>query len=229
MAEPSARPPRWVPAASDLRRQIKNGTYPPGSQLPTVPEIQERYSIGNRSAREVQQALIAEGLATARKRQGVYVTGDTDDGTAPQRAAPRRTHSARRQRPADAPTTGDEDLTTAATADHRDQPPPDVALILQIDTADPVDIRTEELHDDHGPVAVRTAYTARPTSAPPTVITHTSARHPTQAEADALEIPRAGIVLVHDETHLDRTGPAVLTRTAYRADRIRLSDQYRPE
>ena len=58
-------------------------------------------------------------------------------------------------------------------------------------------------------------------------MTHTHARPATDDEARALEATGAPVVLCQDETHTDEH-PIRLVRTVYRADRVRLSDQYRP-
>ncbi|PSK80860.1 DNA-binding GntR family transcriptional regulator [Murinocardiopsis flavida] len=239
-----APPIKWESVSSALRAEIMAGTYAPGAPLPSIADVSTRYDIGNKTARKALNDLISQGIAVAHKGRGTYVadhplapfgeTGPEGDAltpphTRPDTPRPRRTHAARRRAPADAPTAGDDDL-HALTTTERAPAPTDIAIILGTGGNDVPTVR-RILSDDHGPVALRTHYTpdteARADAT--TVVTHTSARTATAEEAGALQTSRATVVLVHDETSYRLDGPAIeYTRTAYRAETIRLSDQYQP-
>src|SRR5215469_7269546 len=60
--------------ASDLRAAIQSGDYPPGSRLPGENDIMRDYKVARMTARQALAQLINEGLVTARKGAGVYVS-----------------------------------------------------------------------------------------------------------------------------------------------------------
>ncbi|WP_170134420.1 GntR family transcriptional regulator [Murinocardiopsis flavida] len=223
-----------------MRAEITAGTYPPGAPLPSIAEVSARYDVGNKAARKALRDLVERGVAVAHKGRGTFVadhplapTGPEGDAltphTRPATPRPRRTHAARRRAPADAPTAGDDDL-HALTSTERAPAPTDIAIILGTGERDVPTVR-RILSDEHRPVVLRTHYTpdTEALADATTVVTHTSARTATAEEADALQMSRANVVLLHDETSYRLDGPAVEhTRTAYRADAVRLSDQYQP-
>src|SRR5690606_41665211 len=77
------RPPRDGPVASsaplslrvveDIRRQILDGTLPPGSQIPSRAQLTRKYQVGETAARHALRALAAEGLVVGRIGSGHYV------------------------------------------------------------------------------------------------------------------------------------------------------------
>lgn len=117
-------PYKHAPIADALRRRIHDGTYPPGQRLPSIPELRRTFAIGDRTARAALQTLISEGLATAHRRRGTYVSGSTSTDTTPSQPRPRRTHSARRHRPADAPTQETTTSPPTPPAPHTPRHPP---------------------------------------------------------------------------------------------------------
>ena len=66
------RPP-YVQVADVLRRDIAEGTYPPGSQLPPAREIQERFQVANSTAQNAYRSLKQEGLVYSVKGRGIFV------------------------------------------------------------------------------------------------------------------------------------------------------------
>ncbi|WP_256098003.1 winged helix-turn-helix domain-containing protein [Streptomyces sp. MnatMP-M17] len=54
--------PPYAQVADILRREITEGTYPPGSQLPPVREIQERFTVANSTAQNAYRYLRQAGL-----------------------------------------------------------------------------------------------------------------------------------------------------------------------
>ncbi|WMI61471.1 winged helix-turn-helix domain-containing protein [Streptomyces rochei] len=61
-----ARPP-YAQVADILRREIVEGAYPPGSQLPPAREIQERFKVVNSTAQNAYRSLKQAGLVYAVK------------------------------------------------------------------------------------------------------------------------------------------------------------------
>lgn len=73
------RPP-YVQVADFLRRDITEGTYPPGSQLPPAREIQERFQVANSTAQNAYRSLKQEGLVYSVKGRGVFVRQTPEPG-----------------------------------------------------------------------------------------------------------------------------------------------------
>ncbi|MGW3086710.1 GntR family transcriptional regulator [Streptomyces sp. NPDC001108] len=74
-----SRPP-YVQVADILRREIEEGTYPPGSQLPPAREIQERFQVANSTAQNTYRSLKQAGLVYAVKGRGVFVRPTPEPG-----------------------------------------------------------------------------------------------------------------------------------------------------
>ncbi|GAT85236.1 GntR family transcriptional regulator [Streptomyces sp. F-3] len=66
--------------ADILRREIEEGTYPPGSQLPPAREIQERFQVANSTAQNAYRSLKQAGLVYAVKGRGVFVRPAPEPG-----------------------------------------------------------------------------------------------------------------------------------------------------
>ncbi|GFN06607.1 hypothetical protein GCM10010298_54440 [Streptomyces microflavus] len=74
-----ARPP-YAQVADILRREILDGTYPPGSQLPPAREVQERFKVANSTAQNAYRSLKQAGLVYAVKGRGVFVRQEPEPG-----------------------------------------------------------------------------------------------------------------------------------------------------
>ncbi|WP_079406605.1 GntR family transcriptional regulator [Streptomyces sp. 3211] len=70
-----SRPP-FIRTADTLREEIREGIFPPGSQLPSARELQERFSIANSTAQNALRLLKSEGLIYAVKGRGVFVRNE---------------------------------------------------------------------------------------------------------------------------------------------------------
>jgi GntR family transcriptional regulator len=66
-------PPKYQEIADKLRRQIGDGTYPPGSLLPPERKIAEQEGVAVGTARRALAVLRDEGITEARVGAGVYV------------------------------------------------------------------------------------------------------------------------------------------------------------
>lgn len=73
------RPP-YVQVADALHREITEGVYPPGSQLPPAREIQERFQVANSTAQNAYRRLKQAGLVYAVKGRGVFVRQEPEPG-----------------------------------------------------------------------------------------------------------------------------------------------------
>src|SRR5690242_19167805 len=79
--KPDRRPP-YQHAADELRREIKQGRFKPGQQMPSVRELQERFKVANMTARSALNVLRDEGLIYTIHGRGSFVAdiGDQTGG-----------------------------------------------------------------------------------------------------------------------------------------------------
>lgn len=71
--DPDSSDPKWRQIAAILREGIADGTYPPGSVLPSVEYIRQEYGVARNTARRVLDTLVDEGLAYTEPGKGTYV------------------------------------------------------------------------------------------------------------------------------------------------------------
>lgn len=64
---------RYVQVARALRKEIVDGVYPVGSQLPTEHELCQRFSVSRYTIREALRRLREDNLVTSRPRAGTMV------------------------------------------------------------------------------------------------------------------------------------------------------------
>ncbi|MFJ3084420.1 GntR family transcriptional regulator [Streptomyces halstedii] len=67
--------PKWRQVADILRARIADGTYPPGSRVPSVVTLTGEFGIAAVTAQKVMRALREEGLIRTETGMGSYVTG----------------------------------------------------------------------------------------------------------------------------------------------------------
>lgn len=67
-----ARPP-YVQIASGIRRAIEEGVLPPGSQLPSGPELAAQLGVSRATVQHALASLKDDGIVVARQGQGVFV------------------------------------------------------------------------------------------------------------------------------------------------------------
>ncbi|MET0994175.1 MAG: GntR family transcriptional regulator, partial [Mycobacterium sp.] len=63
-----------------LRNEIRSGTWPIGSKIPTEPELSELTGTGRNTVREAVQALVHAGMLERRQGSGTYVVAVSDLG-----------------------------------------------------------------------------------------------------------------------------------------------------
>lgn len=61
-----------------LRHEIRGGTWPVGSKIPTEPELSELTGTGRNTVREAVQALVHAGMLERRQGSGTYVVATSD-------------------------------------------------------------------------------------------------------------------------------------------------------
>jgi GntR family transcriptional regulator len=64
---------RYLQVAQTLRREIVDGVYPVGSQLPTEQQLCERFSVSRYTVREALRRLRDDNLVASRPRAGTLV------------------------------------------------------------------------------------------------------------------------------------------------------------
>jgi DNA-binding GntR family transcriptional regulator len=64
--DPSARRPLYRQLADDLHRRIQVGEFPPGSSLPSEPDLAAEYGLGVATVRAAVDLLVLRGLVVKR-------------------------------------------------------------------------------------------------------------------------------------------------------------------
>lgn len=72
-----SRPP-YQQLADTLRGGIQRGEFPPGSQLPSITELAERYQVAKGTVQAALRVLRESGLVVARHGKGVFVRTDAN-------------------------------------------------------------------------------------------------------------------------------------------------------
>ena len=65
--------PAYLQIADALREQMRDGTYPPGSQLPSERDLAQQWGVASKTVRAALDQLRAEGLVISRQGVGVFV------------------------------------------------------------------------------------------------------------------------------------------------------------
>ncbi|MFI5753541.1 GntR family transcriptional regulator [Streptomyces sp. NPDC051644] len=65
--------PAYQQMAAELRSAIEDGTYPPGSPLPKIVDLAQRYRVAKQTAREALAEIESEGLIDVTRRRGTIV------------------------------------------------------------------------------------------------------------------------------------------------------------
>lgn len=65
--------PRWRQVAELMRQRIADGTYAPGTRIPSVVQLQEEFGIAGATGQKVHRALRAEGLIYTEPGLGSFV------------------------------------------------------------------------------------------------------------------------------------------------------------
>jgi GntR family transcriptional regulator len=73
MAPAGRRPAVYQRVADDLLRRIRDGEFPPGSRLPTEPQLMARYEVSSTTVRSAVKTLAAMGVIETRHGSGSFV------------------------------------------------------------------------------------------------------------------------------------------------------------
>jgi GntR family transcriptional regulator len=73
MTDTTSADHRYIQVARALRKDIVDGVYPVGSQLPTEHELCERFSVSRYTVREALRRLREDNLVSSRPRAGTLV------------------------------------------------------------------------------------------------------------------------------------------------------------
>jgi DNA-binding FadR family transcriptional regulator len=65
--------------ADTLRAEIRNGTYPPGAQMPSYRQLRDVHHVAQNTAQAAVRLLAAEGLVEIRPARGAYVRENPDE------------------------------------------------------------------------------------------------------------------------------------------------------
>lgn len=71
--------PPYRQIADDLRRQIEDGTIPPGRRIPSTVEMEQRYNVARDTLRKATKVLKDEGLVESVRGMGLYVVDRSAD------------------------------------------------------------------------------------------------------------------------------------------------------
>ncbi len=66
--------PRYAQLAALFRRRIERGQWSPGSQLPTLEDLMAEFGVARVTVRQAMNALAREGLVSAQRGRGTFVT-----------------------------------------------------------------------------------------------------------------------------------------------------------
>lgn len=72
----AARLPKYMELRDRIRRQIESGKLPPGSAIPTEPELAKRHQVSVSTVKEALKDLVKEGLITRVRGRGTFVRED---------------------------------------------------------------------------------------------------------------------------------------------------------
>ncbi|MFG2890187.1 GntR family transcriptional regulator [Streptomyces sp. NPDC048248] len=72
--------PRWRQVADVIRERIADGTYPPGTRVPSVVEMLEEFGIATTTGQKVHRGLRAEGLIYTEPGMGSFVSKNLPEG-----------------------------------------------------------------------------------------------------------------------------------------------------
>ncbi|WP_449063576.1 GntR family transcriptional regulator [Planomonospora algeriensis] len=228
--------PVYLRVVADIRRQIVDGSLPPGAPIPSRAQLTRKYNVGETAARHALRVLAAEGLILGRVGSGHYV-----------RARPALTPLHRWRFPDHvAPSGADlQSQGSRVTWDWRTEQveaTADLAHRLQLTESAPLTRTRYVFRGDGRPVQLAVSYEpaeftettsedaprgliARLSSSGVKVteiVEQVSSRVPEPAEIDALELP-AGVHVLHVErTHWAGDRPVETSDIVIPGDRFRL-------
>ncbi|MER5321187.1 GntR family transcriptional regulator [Streptosporangium roseum] len=228
--------PVYLRVVADIRRQIVDGSLPPGASIPSRAQLTRKYGVGETAARHALRVLAAEGLIVGRVGSGHYVR----DRPVLLPLHRWRFHDHHAPFGADVQSQG-----TRATWDWRAEPAeatPDIAQRLRLDDSAPVTRTHYVFRGDGRPVQLATSYEPAEFGESPAeesprglvarlsalgvkvteIVEQVYTRVPQPAESDTLALP-AGVHVLHVErTHWAGDRPVETSDIVIPGDRFRL-------
>ncbi|HAF62008.1 MAG TPA: hypothetical protein DCK95_06750 [Anaerolineaceae bacterium] len=67
--------PLYFQVMQILQKEIEDGTYPPGSYIPTEAQLQERFNVSRATIRKALSELVHQGYLERRRSKGTIVAG----------------------------------------------------------------------------------------------------------------------------------------------------------
>lgn len=209
--------PVYLRVVEDLRRQITDGSLPPGAPIPSRHQITRRYGVGETAARHALRVLAQEGLIIGRVGSGHRVR---------QRPVLLPLHRGQSAFSADLQAHG-----RRATWDWQSdatEATPEIAARLRLDVAAPITRTRFVYRGDGKPVQLATSYEPAGNGDGgddmkiTEVVEHVSSRIPQPAESDVLDLP-AGVHVLHIErTHWAGDRPVETSDIVIPCDQFRL-------
>lgn len=71
--------PPYRQIADHIRRQIEDGTIPPGRRIPSMVEMEQTYGVARDTLRKATQVLKDEGLVETVTGMGIFVVDRSAD------------------------------------------------------------------------------------------------------------------------------------------------------
>lgn len=149
---------RYRQVANELRNAIKRGEYPPGSALPSQPELARRYGLNQTSINRAIALLRAEGMVRVEQGRGAFVQEIPTVKRVrriPRSDAAGSSFAEEMRKSGLEPRTPLADLATVPA-------PADVAEHLEINAGDPVVRRTRHMFASDRPVQLAISYIPLP-------------------------------------------------------------------
>ena len=232
---PGRAPPLWRQIAATLGREIEADRLAPGTRLPTEAEFSARFGVNRHTIRRALDTLVRSGQVRVEQGKGAFVADDLLDYEISTRT--RFSERIRRQnRVPDGHVLRLRQLgASAAVAAALDLPEGAAVMLLErVGLADGVPI---SVSDHYFPAerlpgiaeALRTIASITDALRAAGVddyfrrSTRVTARMPTAAEADRLEVPRTRPLLVCENLNVDRDGRAIeFSLTRHPSSRVQL-------
>jgi GntR family transcriptional regulator len=148
---------RYQQVADDLRAAIQRGDHPPGSTLPSQPDLARRYGLNQTSINRAIAVLRAEGLVRVEHGRGAFVQEVP--------TVKRVRHIDKDYRSNPAGSSYAEEIRKSGLEPHTDlvevgavAPPPEIAEIFAMSESEQVLIRRRHMYADNAPIQIATSY-----------------------------------------------------------------------
>jgi GntR family transcriptional regulator len=143
------RQPAYVRIAGEIARNIRGGTLPTGSQLPSYPELAAQHSVSEIVIRQAIALLRSQGLVRTVERRGAFVA----DRPSLVRVAPER-----QAETAETSYANESSNVQVDREEHEVTAPPDVAEMLGVSAGSNITCAVTRVAADGRPASISTTY-----------------------------------------------------------------------